>query len=45
MSLCLILAKRKEFWSLGFNVNHNVLIPRPETETIVEQVVRRFKVK
>ena len=39
------IIKRKEFWSLGFNVNHNVLIPRPETETIVEQVVRRFKGK
>jgi len=37
------IIKRKEFWSLGFNVNQNVLIPRPETETIVEQVVRRFK--
>jgi release factor glutamine methyltransferase len=39
------ITKRKEFWSLSFNVNHNVLIPRPETETIVEQVVRRFKGK
>jgi len=39
------IIKRKEFWSLDFNVNHNVLIPRPETETIVEQVVRRFKGK
>ena len=39
------IIKRKEFWSLGFNVNHDVLIPRPETETIVEQVVRRFKGK
>jgi release factor glutamine methyltransferase len=39
------IIKRKEFWSLGYNVNHNVLIPRPETETIVEQVVRRFKGK
>ena len=39
------IIKRKEFWSLGFNVNHNVLIPRPETETIVEQVVRKFKGK
>ena len=39
------IIKRKEFWSLSFNVNHNVLIPRPETETIVEQVVRRFKGK
>jgi len=39
------ITKRKEFWSLDFNVSHNVLIPRPETETIVEQVVRRFKSK
>ena len=39
------ILKRKEFWSLGFNLSHNVLIPRPETETIIEQVVRRFKGK
>ena len=39
------IIKRKEFWSLGFNVSHNVLIPRPETEIIVEQVVKRFKGK
>ena len=39
------ITKRKEFWSLGFNVNHNVLIPRPETETVVKQVVRKFKGK
>ena len=39
------ITKRKEFWSLDFNVNHNVLIPRPETEIIVEQVVNRFKGK
>ena len=39
------ITKRKEFWSLAFNVSHNVLIPRPETEIIVEQVVRRFKDK
>lgn len=37
------ITKRKEFWSLGFNVNYNVLIPRPESEIIVEQVVKRFK--
>ena len=36
------ITKRKEFWSLGFNVNHNVLIPRPETEIIIEQVIKRF---
>ena len=39
------ITKRKEFWSLVFNVSYNVLIPRPETEIIVEQVVRRFKGK
>jgi len=32
----------KEFWSLEFEVDRNVLIPRPETETIVEQVLERF---
>ena len=39
------ITKKKEFWSLNFKVNHNVLIPRPETEIIVERVVRKFKNK
>ena len=39
------ITTRKEFWSLSFNVSHDVLIPRPETEIIVEQVIRRFKGK
>lgn len=39
------ITKKKEFWSLDFNVNQNVLIPRPETEIIVEQVIKRFKGK
>ena len=39
------ITKNKEFWSLGFNVNHGVLIPRPETEIIVDQVTRKFKNK
>jgi release factor glutamine methyltransferase len=32
----------KEFWSLEFEVAPGVLIPRPETETIVEQVLEHF---
>jgi release factor glutamine methyltransferase len=30
---------RKEFWSLEFEVGPGVLIPRPETETLVEQAL------
>jgi release factor glutamine methyltransferase len=30
---------RKDFWSFTLEVNPNVLIPRPETETIVEETL------
>ena len=29
----------KEFWSLDFQVNRNVLVPRPETELIIEKSI------
>ena len=35
----------KEFWSKKFLVSYDTLIPRPETELLVEQIVRRFKRK
>ena len=34
---------RQEFWSLSFQVNPHVLIPRPETELIVEESLRLFQ--
>ena len=32
----------KEFWSLDFEVGRGVLIPRPETETLIEEAQRDF---
>jgi release factor glutamine methyltransferase len=32
----------KEFWSLDFAVGPGVLIPRPDTETLVEQALKEF---
>ncbi len=33
---------RKEIWSLDFEVGPGVLIPRPETETVIEQALAFF---
>ena len=33
---------RQEFWSLGFLVSGDVLVPRPETETLVERALKHL---
>ena len=33
----------KKFWSIKFKVNKDVLIPRPETEILVEALVKYYK--
>lgn len=37
------LTGHKEFMSLDFKVNQNVLIPRPETELLVEEVINNCR--
>ena len=32
----------REFWSLNFSVNDSTLIPRPETETLIEFILDKF---
>ena len=36
------IAGHKEFWNFRFEVGSGVLIPRPETETLVEEALRAF---
>ena len=37
------LTGHKEFFGLDFEINKNVLIPRPDTETMVELVIEKIK--
>ena len=39
------LINKKEFWKDEFYVNRNVLIPRPDTELIIEQVLNIYSNK
>ena len=39
------ILQKKEFWSKNFLVDNNTLIPRPETELMVEKIVKIFKTK
>jgi release factor glutamine methyltransferase len=36
------LVNKKEFWKEEFYVNNHVLIPRPDTELIIEQVIKIY---
>ncbi len=38
------LTGKKEFFGLEFLVDKNVLVPRPETELIVEEALKRFRI-
>lgn len=39
------LIKSKEFWGLNFKVSKSTLIPRPDSETLIEAVLQEFKDK
>ena len=39
------IIRKKEFWSLDFFVDKSILIPRPETELMVDAISKKFKNK
>ena len=39
------ILEQKEFWSRDFKVNRHTLIPRPETELMIEKLIQIFKNK
>ena len=39
------ITKKKDFWKSSFFVDKNVLIPRPDTETVMNEMLKIFKFK
>ena len=39
------IIQQKEFWSKNFEVNNKTLIPRPETELMLEKLIKIYKKK
>jgi release factor glutamine methyltransferase len=39
------LTGKKDFWKHEFKINNDVLVPRPDTELIIEEVLKLFKNK
>ena len=39
------IVKEKEFWGKKFEVDKNTLIPRPETELLIEKLIKIYKYK
>ena len=37
------LIGKKEFWSMDFYINESVLVPRPETELLIDKAIEIFK--
>jgi len=37
------ITEKKEFWSQEFYVNHSTLVPRPETELLIYNILNYFK--
>lgn len=39
------ITEQKEFWALPFKISKHTLIPRPDSETLIEAVIHEFKNK